>query len=220
MKLLKGAIQEIESQDFALKLGLASGSKNVLSIALSTSSAIQLENELKSSPKIAILLLWRIHKISNYEIDRRFVNPFDYALTVYLFLLRNYSPQFVRIAANFVQQIPRCWWAEKLSRDILMGKPLQSDEIRIELPGTKSKRTRILEKAEDVMESQHFFNTWKPFDLDFYSKPTSTWVSKNFKNTFASSPSPKRKRFTPEDLFETITSKESFAYETNVLEML
>jgi hypothetical protein len=111
------AQQEIESSALATRLNVASGLKTFL-------RAIQAERAVCELRKMLVArvtqenILSRLIELSRQRIDRRYENPWDTALTIYLWLLSSIDQNLLSLAADIVAQAPQCWWAQKLSSQL------------------------------------------------------------------------------------------------------
>src|SRR5438094_5040 len=63
----------------------------------------------------------RIAALSGAEIDKRYENGFDAALSAYLTVLADTAePEVITEAASAAASAPNCWWTVGISRDLLM----------------------------------------------------------------------------------------------------
>ena len=118
-------MKEIESHSFAARLNMASNFSGVLQIAQKEVCVQSLLQELKQS--IALdQLLRRIEVLTRQRIDPRYENPWDTALTVYLWTTSLINPEKAKIAAYQVDQLPRCWWAREICSHLLRSSPVRT----------------------------------------------------------------------------------------------
>lgn len=114
----KQALAEIESDNFAAKVNLASDFNTFLRIA-EDQDAIQFALQELDSKNEQLDVYLRIYEISKQTVDIRYENPWDTALTIYVWLLSMKNPDLAFSASKIVSQIGQCWWAEKLSRHVI-----------------------------------------------------------------------------------------------------
>jgi hypothetical protein len=105
--------REIESHDFAARLGFANDDAMLFDLAASESQVKSLTEALKQSPTNAISLLQRIIRLVQEEDDIRYRNSRDTAMAVYIAALSAANPALARLAAAEVLANPRLWWARK-----------------------------------------------------------------------------------------------------------
>ena len=70
--------------------------------------------------------LSRIHDLAMAEIDPKYQNPNDTALAVLLWLTYFTDAEWARVAADYVERAPRCWYANRLSQRIVNPAPTTS----------------------------------------------------------------------------------------------
>ena len=118
------AIQDIESHEFAAKLGLASDFKTFTRIAASQISVKELFKQLEK-PEIEDRLYNRAVDLSQRSIDPRYENSLDKALTIYLWVTDLRNPHLALLMAEHIIHAPQCWWAHMLSKHLRRIRPLR-----------------------------------------------------------------------------------------------
>ena len=109
----------IESPEFAARVNVASDFQTFLREASEQEAVSSLRREL-ASDDIRRRLCDRICQLARQQIDLRYENPNDTALTLYLWLLSLKEPQRAkRAAAVVVAHARQCWWATKVAYRLL-----------------------------------------------------------------------------------------------------
>ena len=111
-------MKEIESHELAVRLNLAGNISGVLSAARREECVRYFLDRIQDIALINMLLL-RALELSRQRVDPRYENPWDAAITVYMFLLNQNSFQMAKTVASAVDQTPRLWWARQYSDRLL-----------------------------------------------------------------------------------------------------
>ena len=117
MNILSNLFQEIESAETAVRAGVASGYRPFLSI-LNSLNAVKSLRELCKAEDVAVKVLQRVLKISEYSIDSRFENSLDTAIAAYLYILGRTNSRLASLATISVIRAANCWWAPKVAQEI------------------------------------------------------------------------------------------------------
>lgn len=117
---------EIESSAIVIRLNVASGFKTFLRAIQSEHVVVEMQR-MMTSKYVQGQVLARIGELSRLRVDRRYENPWDTALAVYLWLIKSADRNLSALSAEIVAQAPQCWWAHKLAHQLLSER-----EIRIE----------------------------------------------------------------------------------------
>ena len=117
---IQNVLREMESHQFAIKLGVVSGLRPLLAAAASEPSVITLKEEIESSGSAYEEVLNEIRDLAALEPDQRYENPNDTALAILLWMTSLTIPDFTMMAATLVDQAPQCWYAKKLARALLV----------------------------------------------------------------------------------------------------
>jgi len=125
-------IIEIESHPFVLRAMLASDIRTFVDGIALEPKVIDLVNALSMEPHTKSRLFAHILELTKQRTDVRYRDPHDVPLAVYLWMLNAIDPSLAQLAAQLVCPVPRCWWAAKMSHQILFGQPLSRDAGRIE----------------------------------------------------------------------------------------
>lgn len=119
------ATREVESLEFDARLNIASGLRLFLQIAQEEQAVSFLLSELKDREKLQALVS-RVLELSHREIDSRYENPWDTPLAVYVWLISMKDFTLARIAAGAASLAPQCWWATKVSSEVLSSIQVSS----------------------------------------------------------------------------------------------
>lgn len=122
---VKEAIKEIESHIFAAKLNVASDIRTFFVAARRENAVGQLLLALASS-EVREQVLMRSLELAGQAVDPRYENPRDTALAVYVWLMSLKDWLLTEIMAEAIGQAPQCWWARKISRELLLGTRTRS----------------------------------------------------------------------------------------------
>lgn len=125
------ALQEIKSQQFAARLNVVSSMSLFFAAANKEPAVLSLYKDMGESGEAREEILGLIHDLSQLEIDRRYENPNNTALTILLWLTRFTAPDYSYMAADLVDRAPQCWYAKKLARRILLPPPVASGNSQI-----------------------------------------------------------------------------------------
>ena len=120
------ALNEIESQQFDIHLSVVSDFHSFLKLASQEQAVRLLLIAMISSEEFAERAVKRLLELSALDIDLRYQNPHDTALTVLLWLTFYGNSGYVYMAADAVQRVPQTWNARKLARQILVPAPISS----------------------------------------------------------------------------------------------
>lgn len=112
------AMREIESHAFIARLGIASDFNSLLRAMKLEPSVQTISDELESRDK-QDQVLSKILSLVRQRTDIRYENPWDIALTVYLWLLSSKGLSAARVAAQVIAEAQQCWWAKELAGKVL-----------------------------------------------------------------------------------------------------
>lgn len=154
---MASTLEEIESNEFAVRLGVASNFRTFLRAAQQEEAVWRVLRELYSQGGRLVLsqILQRVLELSNEQVDFRYENPWDTALTVYLWLLSLKDSEAAETAASAVSRALNCWWATKIARSVLLREQLQNDAgmtlVDVPSPRQKPSTGRWLSNASDLV---------------------------------------------------------------------
>lgn len=111
----------IESQDFASRVQVESGLNRILRRISRTQPAALLASASKGVP-LAQGVLRRAMQLADQAVDIRYENPYDVALTTYLWVLNSTHPRLACVAAEPIAPLLNCWWASKYARNLIQGR--------------------------------------------------------------------------------------------------
>ena len=128
---------EIESIEFDVQLNVVSSFKLFLNAARKEPSVIALYQALQASEEVADAVLDRVCELSRRQIDTRYANTNDTALTVYLWLLSVCRPTHATIGSLCVVGAANCHYAWKVARSVLLPSlaPQSSGDITADWNG-------------------------------------------------------------------------------------
>ena len=112
----------IESRRLDARLNVASSFSIFFKAAYREQAPRALIEKMHNSPRNIWLVLQRTVELTQKEIDLRYENPWDTALTVYMWALSLVDLEIAETAAAFVAEADNCWWAKKLANHILSKK--------------------------------------------------------------------------------------------------
>jgi hypothetical protein len=116
---LAETMEAIERDEFAAELSLAAGAKAFRRAVTEHDLFRQLLPLAKETPEE---LAARIETISRLDIDERYENPFDVALSAYILALSD-VPEKRKLVYEAVQAVLRTrklWWADAFARELLL----------------------------------------------------------------------------------------------------
>jgi len=70
----------------------------------------------------------RLLEVAATKIDRAYENPWDAALTAYLYLLWKTDKRQALIAANRLLSCVNCWWSQKLAQELVASAPWNTSQ--------------------------------------------------------------------------------------------
>lgn len=111
------SMREIESHKVAVHLNVTSGLKNFLK-AIQEETAVSALLEQLDSPEKYLKIFSRVIELSKQLVDPRYENQWDIALAIYVWMLSLVNFKLAIMASEIVIQIPRCWWATKISQNL------------------------------------------------------------------------------------------------------
>jgi hypothetical protein len=116
---LADVMRAIEQHRFSAEVNLA-GSK-AFRRGLRNHDLFRELAEHAKEPHARIEILKRITFLSSRELDKRYENRFDAALSAYLTVLgETAEPEVVTEAASTAASAPNCWWTVGISRELQM----------------------------------------------------------------------------------------------------
>jgi hypothetical protein len=110
--------ERIESPAFHAQLGVISGFALFVR-ALAETPEVQDLTRAALTAEARNALYQRILEVSRRPVDPEFENPWDIALSAYLWALNQQDPSLALAAAEAVVQTEDCWWAKKIGLNII-----------------------------------------------------------------------------------------------------
>ncbi len=120
------AIREVESFEFSARVNIASDFRTFLRAVSEQPAFHALFAELGRLDN-GLRLITHVIEIARRPVNPDYENPWDTALTVFLWLISQRAPSFADLAAEAVSQAQQCWWATLLSQHMLKSKPIGSE---------------------------------------------------------------------------------------------
>jgi hypothetical protein len=115
---LEETMQAIEQDEFSAEMSLAAGTKAFRRAVRAHELFRRLSDLAKETP---LDVSARIDAIAKLEVDERYENPFDAALSAYVMALSDIAdPKIVQEAAQAVLKTPKCWWASGIARKLVL----------------------------------------------------------------------------------------------------
>ncbi len=115
---LKEIYHKIESHDTSGQLNLAPNLRHFFLYAEKLVCVQELRN-LPNDPETITATLMRILSLVNEDIDIRYENPYDTAITIYLWDLFLRSEIVGKIAADYATRVRQGWWAPRYAQHVL-----------------------------------------------------------------------------------------------------
>jgi hypothetical protein len=134
---LKGLFEIVEGNEFAAKIGVASRF-SAFEAGIKAEPAIQALLGLVA-PQETNAVAKRLLVLCRRKIDDRYANPWDFAITSYLWILSNKEMELAKVA-EVVAETPNLWWGKYLS-DYLID--LQAKAHEFSLPCSQKNRASI-----------------------------------------------------------------------------
>jgi hypothetical protein len=116
---LEQAVNMIESHEFAVRAGLASDLRTFFDAVRQEKSVQYLLSQGTQEQDVVRQLLDRINDLAHRSIDIRYSNPWDAALTAYLWIIHLLDDEWVSLAAKSILQSANTWWAARYAESIL-----------------------------------------------------------------------------------------------------
>jgi hypothetical protein len=135
MSDIKTIIRKIESLELAIFLNATSNLDMFLQAVQENDLITELLEGMKSADNCS-LIFRRVISLSKQLVDVKYENRWDVPLAVYVWALSVRTFQLSTIAASAIANTPRCWWALKVSINILNGSRIYNEAglIEISLP--------------------------------------------------------------------------------------
>ena len=118
------ALQEVESHDFAARLGVANNLEMLFALAEQEQSVKELLALLQNGDEANRLLSHVISLLREQE-DVRYLNSRDVAVAVCIWALGRTQPALARLLASEVLSAPRVWWARRAAIESAGGGFIQ-----------------------------------------------------------------------------------------------
>lgn len=113
-------MQGIEQYHFSSEINLAAGTK-AFRRGLRAHELVRRLADLAKDTEARLIVAKRVEELSQAEVDTRYENRFDAALSAYLTVLDDTAqPETVARAASAAAKAPNCWWTVGLSRELLI----------------------------------------------------------------------------------------------------
>jgi hypothetical protein len=132
------ALNEIESLEFDVRLNVVSSYRLFLTAAQQEPAVKALYQAMQSSEEVTEEVLGRVCEVSTMEIDTRYGNSQDAALTVLLWLLWLTEKDYAEVAAHYVAGAGNCWYAWRMAQPILFPASVTANGSRSSLATEKA----------------------------------------------------------------------------------
>ena len=132
------ALNEIESLEFDVRLNVVSSYRLFLTAAQQEPAVKALYQAMQSSEEVTGEVFGRVCQLSTMEIDTRYGNSKDAALTVLLWLLWLTEKAYAEVAAHYVAGAGNCWYAWRMARTILFPASVTANGSRLSLTAEKT----------------------------------------------------------------------------------
>jgi hypothetical protein len=126
---LKASFAAIESPDFAARVNMASTRSVFVSILTSDDAYLKLIRKIREDERGIAATIERIKILASAVIDPQYENPYDAALSAYMWAVHTIDPDFERVAAERTSKAPKLWWAFRISAMLL-----KTDQVLIAAP--------------------------------------------------------------------------------------
>jgi hypothetical protein len=107
-----------ENLETAIEVNVVSGYRQFVAAISSLSIAKNLNREILTTQDVNCVIL-RCKQLIEMPSDPQYENPFDVALSIYLWVLSQKCSSAAQGIAKAVLQCEQCWWAQKLALQIL-----------------------------------------------------------------------------------------------------
>jgi hypothetical protein len=176
---LKSVMKDIESHDFSSRVNVASDFRSYLLAIRQQKGTTALIKELES-PENLMRVLLRVLELSRERVDLRYENPWDAALATYVWALSKKNSNYAILAAEAVSEVHQIWWAEKLSRHILLGNQFRSsaDSTQNEFVAAPYTSYRTVQKANSgdvyfISRTVYAFDNIPAIELKYSTKTSA-----------------------------------------------
>lgn len=117
--VLREALDHIESMDFAVHAGLASGTAVLKSFFEQDSQVKTLTKLCKNSREVAVFVLGHMLLLTTRKFDEKYANPYDYAITAYLHCLTTGRSDLTQPAINTALRLRKAFWPKQYINNFL-----------------------------------------------------------------------------------------------------
>jgi len=115
---LEDIMTSLEGHEFAAGVNVASDFRTLQGLIRKDESVRSLSHAL-TAHDARDRVLRRVQDLARREVDARYENPWDVALTVYVLALHAGNALAGRMAAFAAQRAPRCWWVTRAIAHVL-----------------------------------------------------------------------------------------------------
>lgn len=117
---LQQVLEAIENRETAVRLNVANDWRAFYPGILGLPEVRALDRFL-ALPATADAVLKRVRSLAEREIDPRYENMWDVALTIYVVMLMRHNPVVGRMALQVAQGARQCWWVYQAARRLSDG---------------------------------------------------------------------------------------------------
>jgi hypothetical protein len=120
--MIKKIMESIENSQFTAITGIASSFSLFIKIIEKQDIVKELIEEIYESLENRWIILSRISELLNSTIDPNYENPYDTAISVYLWALSLVDLELSQTAAAFILNIENGWWSKKFAQHLMYYK--------------------------------------------------------------------------------------------------
>ncbi|MBU0652976.1 MAG: hypothetical protein KKG96_08855 [Proteobacteria bacterium] len=124
---LNKIISRLKSDEFSVKINLASGFSTAVAIVYADASVAEAIRLCRENIQLVGILLNEIREICLRSVDPRYESPWDSLLAALLIIVKEADLLSVEFASSLVQRAPQIWWARRLATQMLSVEPRDRD---------------------------------------------------------------------------------------------
>jgi len=128
---LNRIIFKLKSDEFSVKVNLASGFSTALALIYADSGVREAVKLCRKNIQLVGSLLDHIREICLRSVDPRYESPWDSMLAALLVVVEEADPSSIEYAASLVHRAPQIWWARKLASKLLSVEPRDRETFNI-----------------------------------------------------------------------------------------
>ena len=153
---LQEVLEAIENRETAVRLNVANDWRAFYRGILGSPEVRALDRFL-ALPATADAVLKRVRSLAEREIDPRYENMWDVALTIYVVMLMRRNPVVGRMALQVAQGARQCWWVYQAARRLPDGLMPRISSGSSSAPPPYPYDTTILRVSEGDIDADNNF---------------------------------------------------------------